>query len=112
MHKWTNEHGLRSAQRKEQISQGKAYKTTRLNFEDIADAQIEIAEADGQLSTVPTDIEVDGQYFGQMLKDKIANYARLGRPTIWVTRGAGRAARIEQEIAEAHADNIQILVLD
>ena len=105
---WHNERELRSHQRREQLARGQSF-NTRLQFEDIADAQAVIADAKGQESVL--DIEIDGQYFGKMLKEKIANYEQLGRPTIWVSTGASRGKRIEREVKEAHASNIIVMVI-
>lgn len=57
------------------------------------------------------EIEIDGQYYGQMLKGKIATLVKSNRPTLWVTT-LDRAVRIENEIKQAGASNIQILVVD
>ena len=62
---WHNERELRSQQRKEQLAQGKSFQS-RLQLEDIADAQAVVADANGQETTL--EIEIDGQYFGEMLK--------------------------------------------
>ena len=105
---WRNERELRGEQRREQIRlKGRAAGSrSRLNFEDIADGQAVIQEADGQLTTL--DIEADGAYYGRMLTNKLADLGRSGRPTLWVTTGAGRAARIEREVEEAGIDNIEV----
>ena len=105
---WHNERELRSLQRREQLAQGQSF-NTRLQFEDIADAQVIIADASGQETVL--DIEIDGEYFGKMLKEKIANYERMGRPTLWVSMGQSRGKRIEREVQEAHAGNINVMVI-
>lgn len=57
------------------------------------------------------DIEIDGQYYGQMLRNKISTLARRNQPTIWVTK-TGRVGRIESEIRQAGATNIGVMVVD
>jgi hypothetical protein len=105
---WRNERELRGEQRREQIrTKGRsAGSRSRLNFEDIADGQAVIEQADGTLTQL--DIEADGQYYGQMLKNKLTQLSRSARPTIWVTTGKRRAARIEREIEEAGITNIEV----
>lgn len=107
---WLNEHRLRSLQRREQIASGESI-SAPLEFEDIADAQAILTDEHGETSCL--DIEIDGQYYGQMLKNKIASLASSGRPILWVTNGgSGRARRIELEIAGAKASNIEVLVIE
>jgi len=59
------------------------------------------------------DIEIDGQYWGQMLKNKITKLGRTSQPTLWVTNSV-RAERIQNEIdrSESGAANVWILVVD
>ena len=105
---WRSERELRGEQRREQIAlKGRAAGSrSRLDFEDIADAQAIIEEGDGSVTTL--DIEVDGAYYGRMLANKLSNLGRSGRPTLWVTVGARRAARIRREVEEAGINNIEV----
>jgi DNA-binding PadR family transcriptional regulator len=92
---WHNERELRSRQ-------------TSTAGDEIADCLASfVNEASGQV--VELDIEIDGQYFGQMLEKKIAALAATGRPSVWAT-SAGRARRIRQAVAAF--PNITVLVLD
>lgn len=57
------------------------------------------------------DIEIDGQYYGQMLKTKVSKIASGNQPTLWVTTSQ-RAERIKSEIDKTGALNIWMLVVD
>ena len=58
----------------------------------IADAQVVTADPDGTILT--TDVEIDGQYYGAMLRNKVQRFGEGGRPTLWVCDSAPRAARV------------------
>ena len=109
---WLSERALRGAQRREQIAlKGRAEGSrSPLNYEDIADGQAIIQEADGSMGVI--NIEVDGAYYGRMLEKKLSDMGRSGHPTLWVTVGADRAARIGREVEEANIDNIEIWQID
>jgi hypothetical protein len=92
---WKNERELRSYQ-------------TSTAGEEIADCQATFVN-DSTAQVVELDIEIDGQYYGQMLQKKIGVLAATGRPSIWAT-SAARADRIRQAVAEY--SNISVLVLD
>ncbi len=92
---WKNERELRSHQ-------------TGTAGEEIADCLASfINDATGQV--VELDIEIDGQYYGQMLEKKIRALAVTGRPSVWAT-STGRARRIRQAVAGF--PNISVLVLE
>ncbi len=57
------------------------------------------------------DIEIDGQYYGQMLDNKIAKIAGGKLPTLWVTTSQ-RAERIKSEIVRTGPSNIGVLIVD
>lgn len=56
-------------------------------------------------------IEIDGEYFGQMLKTKIHQINRGNQPTLWVTTPK-RAARIEEEISQVGPSSIWLMVVE
>lgn len=56
-------------------------------------------------------LEIDGDYFGQMLKTKIHEINRGNHPTIWITTPK-RAERIEEEINGVGASKIWLLSID
>jgi hypothetical protein len=65
-----------------------------------------IANADGAITTL--DVEIDGQYYGRMLRQKVAQYGQSGRPTLWVCT-ANRAATVQR--ATLMYPNIRVLVV-
>lgn len=92
---WKNERELRSHQ-------------TSTAGEEIADCLASfVNDSTGQV--VELDIEIDGQYYGQMLEKKIAALAGTLRPAVWAT-SAGRARRIRKAVAGF--PNIRVLVLE
>lgn len=103
---WHNERQLRSQTRLQQRPGVRAWK----NRAGVADAQASIFNpATGE--TVGQLVEVDGQYYGQMLKQKIAAIARAGKSTLWITT-PDRANRIMSEVKAAGAGTvIQIMVI-
>jgi hypothetical protein len=101
---WLNERQLR----RETIRNIKSGISTLHSLNDIADARMTIKCEGGK--TYRQEIEVDGEYYGQMHKTKIEAYARIGLPTLWVTT-QNRATRIKDEISRANASNISVLAL-
>ncbi len=73
---------------------------------EISDGQGVLEHPDGHQTTF--EVEIDGAYYGRMLRDKVAGLARSGKPVLYVTT-AGRAATIRQAIA-SHT-NISLLVV-
>jgi hypothetical protein len=102
---WLNERQLR----RETIRNIKSGISTLHSLNDIADARMTIQSVGGQIYR--QEIEVDGEYYGQMLKAKIEAYSRKGLPTLWVTT-RNRAERIKDEISRAKATNITMLILE
>jgi hypothetical protein len=74
---------------------------------EIADAQAVIAGADGARQTL--DVEIDGQYYGRMLRQKVERCGAGGRPTLWVCASQRRAAAV-QRIAAPYG-NIRVVVV-
>jgi hypothetical protein len=74
---------------------------------EIPDAQVQIASANGHPRTY--DIEIDGQYHGQMLRQKLDGFGTGGRPTLWICTSPLRAAHIRQ--AAARYPNIRVIAL-
>ena len=64
---------------------------------EIADAQAVWTDAAGQPHVL--DVEIDGQYYGQMLQKKLARFGRSGRPTLWICDSARRAANVTRAAA-------------
>ena len=108
---WKNERNLRSQQTQQikSLVKNKRRKLTQAELDalpDIADAQAVVEETGGL--TYELNIEIDGQYFGQMLSRKISDMHALahksGLPVVWATTGGvERIARLNREIAEAGA---------
>ena len=79
--------------------------------------QLEIADAEaiflnpltGEVKTLP--IEIDGDYFGKMLRSKLNNFSQMGKPLVWVSEGLGRATRIKAELEQIGSTNIEVLML-
>jgi hypothetical protein len=74
--------------------------------DEVPDGQAVIADADGAITTL--DIEIDGQYYGRMLRQKVAQYGQSGRPTVWVCI-ANRAGTVQR--ATQMYPNIRVLVV-
>ncbi len=74
--------------------------------DEIPDGQAVIANADG--TTTKLDVEIDGQYYGRMLRQKAAHYGQGGHPTIWVC--TANRAPIVQRATRAYP-NIRVLVV-
>lgn len=74
--------------------------------DDMADCQALIERSDG--SQVMVDIEIDGQYYGQMLKDKVAALARNSNPVLYVAE-IGRVRTVGAAIAAY--PNIELMTL-
>jgi hypothetical protein len=77
---------------------------------NVADAQAVIERGDGTVYSV--DIEIDGQYYGKMLSDKIGQMAELaGKSNSAVIWATSRGDRIRQEVAGAGVGN-RVIVMD
>jgi DNA-binding PadR family transcriptional regulator len=102
---WKHERELRSEMKQKQ---GKFKKvTTNQPQVEVADAQATIRDnTTGEIYEV--EIEVDGAYYGKMLKGKIDRFAASNKPAIWVTT-PDRAEMIANRIS-SHP-NIQLLVV-
>jgi len=74
---------------------------------EIADAQAVIEGADGARQAL--DLEIDGQYYGRMLREKVGRFGAGGRPTLWVCSSKRRAAAV-QKIAAPYT-NIRVVVV-
>lgn len=73
---------------------------------EIPDAQAVIVTADG--STQEVDIEIDGQYYGKMLRQKAVRFGTGGRPTLWVCVPAREP--VVRRATQPYA-NIRVLVV-
>ncbi len=102
---WQNERQLR----RETIQKMKSGQSNHNALNEIADARMTVSDETGR--TFSQEIEIDGEYYGQMLKNKLETYGREGLPLLWVTT-QNRAARIRKEIALANITNISLLVLE
>ena len=83
--------------------------STLYALNDIADARMTVQTQEGRIYR--QEIEIDGEYYGQMLRNKIEAYRLKGSPMLWVTTSK-RANRIKDDIAKGGATNISLLVLD
>lgn len=120
---WQNERELRSeaalARRKPlsrawgglpDLNDARAFFTTPSNTENITTTTGNHNSGTGQVQSL--DIEIDGQYYGQMLKKKIVSLARGNRPTLWVTT-PDRVRQIQRELTEAgEPTNIHLLIIN
>ncbi len=102
---WNNEHKLRSQARLQQHPGTRAWG----GLAGVADAcALIVNPATG--AYFEQMVEVDGQYYGKMLRQKIAGITRAGRSTLWVTT-PDRANRISREISQAGAGSIIELMI-
>lgn len=103
---WLNERQLRSQARLQQRPGTRAWGA----LGGVGDAQAVIVDpATGE--TTNQNIEVDGAYYGKVLRNKISGIVSAGKSTIWVTT-PDRSSRIESEISLAGADAlIEIMVI-
>jgi len=79
---------------------------------DIGDARAVFVNSQGKDLTL--EIEVDGQYYGKMLKNKLTYFANSGKETIWATDSTKRAAHVKELIDSEEfgpAKNIRVLVV-
>ncbi len=60
--------------------------------------------------TYRLEIEIDREYYGQMLRTKLETYGKKDKLLLWVTT-ANRASRIYKEIALAKLTNISLLIV-
>lgn len=102
---WQNERQLR----RETVRKIKSGVSTLSALSEIADARMTVNGEDGR--TYRQEIEIDGEYYGQMLKTKLEGYGRKDILVLWVTT-LKRAARIRDEISKAGATNISLLLLE
>jgi hypothetical protein len=105
---WQNERELRRNQRLSQETNRKlkGFARVEVGGENIPDARALIEDSDGQ--RVEVDIEIDGSYYGQMLREKIKSFAASSKSVIWATT---RPDRIRAEIEDAGARNITVFAL-
>jgi hypothetical protein len=98
---WKHERELKGELKRQQIN---GVDTSQV---EVADAQAIVRDdATGELYEV--EIEVDGEYYGKMLKSKIDRFAASNKPTIWVTT-PDRAEMITNKIS--NHPNISLLVV-
>ncbi len=103
---WNNERKLRSQARLQQHPGTRAWG----GLSGVADAQAVVYNSSNG-ENFEQNIEIDGQYYGKMLRNKIAGIVSCGKSTLWVTT-PDRANRITGEIARAGAENvIQVMVI-
>jgi hypothetical protein len=102
---WRSERELRGEFRRAQQSAEQEHKEAP-DWE-IADAQAVITDGNGEV-VEEVDVEIDGQYYGKMLRAKAARFGRGGRPTVWVCEP--HRAKIVQGAIRPYA-NIRILVV-
>ena len=71
-----------------------------------------LEETTGEVITMV--IEIDGQYYGRQLKEKVKEIASFGRPGLWVTTSQLRAARVEQALASftGAKNTVEVLVVE
>jgi DNA-binding PadR family transcriptional regulator len=87
---------------------------TRQQKKGIDTSQMEVADAQATVRDDSTgeiyqvEIEVDGEYYGKMLKGKIDRFAASNKPTIWVTT-PNRAEMISSRII--NHPNIHLLIV-
>lgn len=101
---WQNERQLR----RETIRNIKSGISNLLDLNDNADARMTVMSKDGQ--TYRLEIEIDGEYYGQMLRTKLETYGKKDKLLLWVTT-PNRASRIYKEIALAKITNISLLIV-
>ena len=98
---WKHEREIKSALRHQQ---NKGVDTSQV---EVGDAQATIRDqTTGEIYDV--EIEVDGEYYGKMIKNKIDRFAASNKPTIWVTT-PDRAAMITNRIS--NHPNITLLMV-
>ncbi len=102
---WQTERELRAEASREQRQDPRSRDTRAASIE-IADARIVIQRADGGIDEI--DIEIDGQYYGQMLRTKAGKLGAGRRPVIWACEPS-RVATVTQ--ATASQPNIRVLPL-
>ena len=83
------------------------YEGRNLPHTEIADAQIEIQAKDGSKTIV--DIELDGQYFGRMLEEKMKGFGKQKSRRVWWVCTAARSNIISA--AALPYRNIRVVVL-
>ncbi len=103
---WNNERKLRSQARLQQHPGTRAWG----GLTGVADA-LAVVYNPSNGESFEQNIEIDGQYYGKMLRNKIAGIVSCGKSTLWVTT-PDRANRITEEIAQAGAEKvIQVMVI-
>ncbi|HEX2916853.1 MAG TPA: hypothetical protein VH186_39205, partial [Chloroflexia bacterium] len=114
---WTGERALRSEAYRGRLSGrvdkkqagGAGLNNTRTAPGEWGDAKAIFQDRTGGQS-YSFNLEIDGQYWGRMLREKIEGLAESGHPVVWVTLPS-RAGRIRAEIMRTGANNIQVMVL-
>ncbi|MDQ2810232.1 MAG: replication-relaxation family protein [Chloroflexota bacterium] len=77
---WLDERELKSAEKRRQ---NRAHRQGHnVPAQECADARAVIQHADGQQQQL--EIEIDGHYYGKMLKNKMSDLAALQRPVVYV----------------------------
>jgi hypothetical protein len=104
LREWRPERELRAEFRRAQ--QAAVHRHQPAPTWEIADGQAVIVDADGFVREI--DIEIDGQYYGQMLRSKAARFGAGGRPILWACT-ANRVQTVSEAI-EPYG-NIHILAL-
>jgi hypothetical protein len=99
---WSSEREMRASFHRTRRSSIR--RSRQVTAHDIADAQAVVLTADGERLLL--DIEIDGAYYGKMLKDKAARLGKSGRTVIWVC-----TQEREASIRRATNDYPNILVL-
>jgi hypothetical protein len=99
---WKNEHQLRS---EAHHATGKKFG----NSAGIPDARAVIENENGG-EAEEIDLEIDGQYWGKMLADKLGALAGSGRAGVWVTTKA-RAGKIAQLLGTLGANSVKVVTV-
>jgi hypothetical protein len=93
---WKNEHQLRGEGWKKLGGVFRSGRAGRLP--DIADAQALILDqSSGELQSLA--VEIDGQYYGRMLDQKLTQLAKKGQEVLWLTTSQQRVERVGQHLA-------------
>ncbi len=121
---WLNERELRRvAANLKRKADSRVQPWAREGLTEVADARVFISltsigaatntgKQDNQYENIQSmDIEIDGPYYGQMLKNKISAIARRNQPTLWVTT-SDRARQAKSEIKQSDASNIRVIAVD
>jgi len=102
---WRGEREIRSAFRRAQQVAAHAHRAAP-DWES-PDAQAVLTDSNGEV-VAEVDVEIDGQYYGRMLREKAQRFGQGGRPTVWVCEP--RRTRIVQRAIQPYP-NIRVLVV-